>query len=668
MKIAFLDLNHVTKGIHTNTVPLGCGIISAYLSKNIVHDLDIKIYKDPHKALNQLIHWGPDILGLAQYSWNSELNLYVAEVIKEKFPDCVVIAGGPNLFLSKPLKEEFLKENNIIDCCVTFDGEIPMYEIVSKKISGMSNEEIRRNPPPGIYALHPDNNELVESTINPPRLDSLDFTGSFYADGVFDEMLDDGYHPFVQTHRGCPFTCSFCHTSDHYYSKMLFSSPELFKKDMEYLGKRFEGKSNITLYIANTNMSLFKEDFAIAQIIKETKEKYNWPQVINVNSGKDPKKLLEMLSIIDYQPAIALQTLTPEVLKNIKRKNIPFEKFIAFQHEVASKTGVPSATELILSLPGETKQTFTKTLRTVMNSGIKNIVIYTLMKLRGTPLASDEITAEFGYKTKHRIVPRQFSRINNRVILDTEEVVVSTDALPYKDYLELRGMSFIITIFFSSAELNPLKQFLMENDIDIAQWIFNINDKVKKVGDLYSIYEDFIQESHQELFPSLESLHDFFDKPENYEALLEGKYGDNLLRKYKCIALSNHFQSIIDLAISEARNLFNQMADSPVPERLFDDLSKFLMTRELRRYFIDDVKKERQKMNLSYDIVNWLKDNTDQVKLTDLSGDFKYTVTTTEKARVRFQNLIEMNKDLELSVQILYRDGLTMDFWPIWES
>jgi len=29
---------------------------------------------------------------------------------------------------------------------------------------------------------------------------------------------------------------------------------------------------------------------------------------------------------------------------------------------------------------------------------------------------------------------------------------------------------------------------------------------------------------------------------------------------------------------------------------------------------------------------------------------------------------IDRIKDLELSVQILYRDGLTMDFWPIWES
>ena len=47
------------------------------------------------------------------------------------------------------------------------------------------------------------------------------------------------------------------------------------------------------------------------------------------------------------------------------------------------KTGETSTTELILCLPGETKKSFIETLKTVMNSGVQNIVIYTLMKLKG---------------------------------------------------------------------------------------------------------------------------------------------------------------------------------------------------------------------------------------------------------------------------------------------
>ena len=51
-------------------------------------------------------------------------------------------------------------------------------------------------------------------------------------------------------------------------------SPDLFKIEMDYLGERFKGKDHIKLYLANTNMSMFKEDFEIAEVIRETQTKY----------------------------------------------------------------------------------------------------------------------------------------------------------------------------------------------------------------------------------------------------------------------------------------------------------------------------------------------------------------------------------------------------------
>ena len=99
---------------------------------------------------------------------------------------------------------------------------------------------------------------------------------------------------------------------------MLFQSSDLFEKDIEYLGKRYEGREDVTLYIANTNMSLFKEDFEIAYLIKSIQNKYGWPKLINVNSGKDSKKLLKMMDIITWIPALAIQSLNEDVLKDVK--------------------------------------------------------------------------------------------------------------------------------------------------------------------------------------------------------------------------------------------------------------------------------------------------------------------------------------------------------------
>jgi hypothetical protein len=38
--------------------------------------------------------WVPDIVGLAQYAWNSELNLSYARRLNARDPDVMVVAGG----------------------------------------------------------------------------------------------------------------------------------------------------------------------------------------------------------------------------------------------------------------------------------------------------------------------------------------------------------------------------------------------------------------------------------------------------------------------------------------------------------------------------------------------------------------------------------------------
>ena len=108
MRIAFLDLNHATCGIHTNTTPLGSGLIATYLRKNIDHPFDIRIFKNIDRLL-ETKDWVPDVAGLAQYVWNSELNLYGARHIKAMNPKCLVISGGPNQDLDAEKRQSFLK-------------------------------------------------------------------------------------------------------------------------------------------------------------------------------------------------------------------------------------------------------------------------------------------------------------------------------------------------------------------------------------------------------------------------------------------------------------------------------------------------------------------------------------------------------------------------------
>ena len=670
MNIALIDLNHTTRGVHTNTVPLGLGLISRYLERSIDFHFEIKIYKTISKLLRDLKSWKPDVLGMAQYVWNSELNLSAARLAKSVNPDCVIIAGGPNLGQSAKEKNRFLNENHYIDFCVSYDGEIPFSEIVRCLVlEKQSIKTIRENPVAGTCCLHPETGRLVESDEEPPRLKSLDFFETIYADGKFDEFLDDGFHPFVQTHRGCPFTCAFCHTSDHYYSKMLFQSPHLFRKDLEYLGKRFAGKSHVTLYIANTNMGLFKEDFEIARIIRDIQGKYDWPQLINVNSGKDTKKLLEMLSIINFQPAIALQTLTPKVLKKIKRKNIPINEFVEFQKKVVNKTGGVSGTELILSLPGETKETFLSSLSVVLNSKIQNIVIYTLMNLKGTPIASEESRIKYGHRVMHRVVPRQFSEVNGEKIIETEEVIVGADSMPYEDYLELRGIGFVVKIFFSSAEMVPLKRFMSDLGIDLAQWVFQIHNELPQFSDLHEIYMAFIEETEEELFETRDSLIEYFGEKRNWELLCDGRLGENLLRKYMRIILYDNYDQYLELAFSEALKLIKKACSSDMFEQIkimIDDVHTYISSRNVKQLFEKNKFINAEEIILNYDIPGWLKFDDEKATLMDFKGLYRYQVALSNESIEWKENYDKLNKDMTLSLDNLYHEEGIEKLWPAW--
>lgn len=668
MKIALLDLNHMTRGVHTNTVPLGIGLIARYIQKMVDGGLEIEMFKQADKVLGILSSWAPEVVGISQYSWNSELNLYFARLIKKINPDCLVIAGGPNFDTSESGRIKYFKNHPFVDICVAYDGEIPFAQIIKRLLFGESKADVCSRPAAGSYSFNRKSNRIIASPEISPRLDSLDVFGPIYADGFFDEFLDQGFHPFLQTHRGCPFTCAFCHTSDSYYNRMLFLSPDIFRKDLEYLGKRFAGRHDVTLYLANTNMSLFPQDFTIAKIIREVGEKYDWPRIINVNSGKDPKKLLEMLTIINFQPGIALQTLTPKVLENIKRKNIFFADFIAFQKAILEKTNQTSSTELILCLPGETKKTFLKTLKVVLNSGVQDICIYTLMNLKGTLLASAEYAKRYGYVIKHRIVPRQFSLIKGEKIFDTEEVIVGTNTMTHDDYLELRGLCFIITVFFSSTELIPLKKMLLEYKIDLSQWIFGIHDRIAETTDLKLCYDAFIKETKDELFLSREALLKYFNKPENFEALCSGKLGDNLLRKYKYLIIADNFKAFLELAVAQAKNLLSAKLGEKKANDMLSDLAKYLATRDVKVVFKNADFMINKKIHLNYDVPSWYRASTNQSLLDKYHGSFEYVINFDENLRKKASDFIKTNKEYNLSLQILYRDGNIRDFWPDWQA
>ena len=62
------------------------------------------------------------------------------------------------------------------------------------------------------------------------RIKDLDEIPSPYLNGMLDKFFDGKLTPFIETNRGCPFTCSFCHTGNDYFHKLNKFSEKLKMK------------------------------------------------------------------------------------------------------------------------------------------------------------------------------------------------------------------------------------------------------------------------------------------------------------------------------------------------------------------------------------------------------------------------------------------------------
>ena len=79
------------------TIPLNIGFIQSYAEKFYSDHFEFRLFKDPKKLIGAISADPPDILGLSCYYWNMQFDVYAARFVKEKNPNALVVAGGPQI-------------------------------------------------------------------------------------------------------------------------------------------------------------------------------------------------------------------------------------------------------------------------------------------------------------------------------------------------------------------------------------------------------------------------------------------------------------------------------------------------------------------------------------------------------------------------------------------
>ncbi len=479
-------------------------------------------------------------------------------------------------------------------------------------------------------SIHPETGDLIAGLLL-PRIQNMDKIPSPYLSGLMDQWFDGSHIPSIEMTRGCPFSCSYCFVgSQCYYKKLASFSVERIKQDLDYIAQRMSKYPDVLLGICDSNFGTYPHDEEIARHIGKLQDKLSWPNGFDVNTGKtNHEHILKIITILKNKMALttSVQSLNPKTLEAINRRNIPLEEYRKINNEII-KRGMGSATETIVPMPEETKESFFDGLRLIANEiGFDRVVPHTLMLLKGAQLASKETRDKYKMQTKFRIIPRQFGEYLGEKCFEIEEICVATNTLPFDDYLEIRGFSFI-SAFFMNNQFDIIHRHLKELGISNYDYFYHIWELVKSgKSPLTEIYNKFLEETKEELWDSPEDIYHYFSQPENYEKLVNGKLGDNLIRKYRTKLYLEQCVPAIESAYVAIEGVANGVITDEIARSL--DAAKSWMIA-LRN--VDDVLKSKfqrdtnESMHLSYDVQKWYCDGDASATLLTYKKPTSYKI------------------------------------------
>ena len=368
-----------------------------------------------------------DVVAFSCYNWTFEYNKALAKAIKSHNPDCVIIFGGHNVSDNN----DILNDYDFVDYLIYGEGEPAFKGLLDALAGRISFEKV-----PSIAFR---NGKKVIKTKRAPYGD-LETYVSPYLEGYFDSITaqnpDTEFCAVVETNRGCPYQCAYC---DWCYSpKLRKFSIERVKADIEWCAKH----KVEYIFCADSNFGIFDRDLEIAQYVVQLKKDFGYPHIFNTCFAKNSNQTVFEISKLFYDnrlnkaATLAYQTVEPTALANVNRKNFTVEAFADLVKKY-NDANIPTYTEMILGLPGETYESFCRGICSLIEAGQQSaLTVYYCQVYTNSLMGSAEYRKKFGIQTAHVPINYLHSSIPRQSdITEYTDLIVSTDSMPFEDML-----------------------------------------------------------------------------------------------------------------------------------------------------------------------------------------------------------------------------------------
>jgi len=620
LKVLLIDPCFHDRGISIPYIPLSIGLIGSYL-KHHIPEVELKIMKLASDIVKYIKTEKPDVLGVSTYVWNSNLGNKISRLAREVNPELLLVFGGPDINTKPVDMGLFIKKYAQADLLVADEGEVAFTNIIKTYLDVGRNRKKLRNRIEELgncFYI----NETRGFTEGPelPRIQELNDVPSPYLMGFFDDLLANrNIQPTVQTNRGCPYSCTFCLEGNSYFSKVKYHSLDYVIEELDYIAKRVD--SSVGLLITDSNWGMYRQDVAIAEHLRKLQDTKNWPMFIYASTGKSQLERVEkVVKLLNgaFTLSNSVQSMENDVLKIIKRKNLnEIEKFI----EKLSK--VSQEPELILPLPGETKESFISGVNKILDTKASvRVQIHPTMLLSNTGMNDEDTIKRYGFKTKFQQQTNLMRHFDGEFICETEKIVVSTSTMSEEDVLDCNVYRLLLETMLRYAPVNELFLFLDSMGMKRSDFMLALINSISDVSDIAEYIEEYRKSIREERFDTEEEVIRYMEQvSKDYEQGLRG--GGNL--KYSMVLWIECYESMMSWIFQVLRSLLE-----PDNETLFQEAQA--LEDYLRSFYYDRSEPlsnpaTERTLKFDYDFLTW-----SQTAPTQPLHEFKRSIIYTFKA------------------------------------